>query len=204
MLQDYFDKVYLVNLPEQKERLSSSYSECDKLGIKFDLFKAKSGKDKDVVMNGEKTEGWNRNAASLSLNTSTIIEDAKLKGYKSIFIMEDDVAFEDNFTGIFKSAYKDLPEDWHFFHLNTTHEISTRYVKGCLHRIGGAWCCQAYAINHLVYDIYLEELYKRDRPIDHITYMLQKDVKKSYCTVPNIVKHYPDRYSTLRERIVKY
>ena len=42
MLQDYFDKVYLINLPEQKERLSSSYSECDKFGIKFDLFKAKS------------------------------------------------------------------------------------------------------------------------------------------------------------------
>lgn len=204
MLQNYFDKVYLINLPEQKERLEKSYLECEKLGIEFELFVAKSGKDKDIIMNGDVTEGWNKNAAALSLNTSTIIEQAKLKGYKSIFIMEDDISFENNFVNIFKTAYKNLPKDWQFFHLNTTHEISTKYVGSFLHRIGGAWCCQAYAINHLVYDTYLKELYKRDRPIDHITYMLQKDMKKSYCTVPNIVKHYPNRYSTLREKIVKY
>lgn len=204
MLQDYFDKVYLINLPKQKERLSRSFLNCKKHNIKFNVFPARSGSDEDVIMNGEETEGWNRNAASLSMNTTDIIEDAKSKGYKSIFIMEDDVDFERNFEAVFLKAYNGLPKDWHFFHLNATHEISTKYISSCLHRIGGAWCCQAYGINHLVYDIYLEELYKRDKPIDHITYMLQKRDKKAYCTVPNIVKHHPDRYSTLREKIVKY
>lgn len=204
MLQNYFDKVYLINLPEQKERLKNSTLECSRLDIGFELFVAKSGKDSDVIMNNEETEGWNRNAAALSLNTSTIIEDAKSNGYESIFIMEDDVYFEKDFETIFKRAYNKLPDDWYFFHLNATHEISTKYIGNNLHRLSGAWCCQAYAINHLVYDIYLEELYKRDKPIDHITYELQKKTKKAFCTVPNIVKHRPNRYSTLREKIVKY
>ena len=204
MLQNYFDKIYLINLPDQKDRLRNSSLECDKLGIEFEVFKAKSGKDSDVIMNGDETEGWNRNAAALSLNTSTIIEEAKSNRYKSIFIMEDDVYFEDHFKSIFLKAYHKLPNDWHFFHLNSTHEISTKYIGNNLHRLGGAWCCQAYAISNLAYDIYLEKLYKRDKPIDHITYKLQKEIKKAYCTVPNIVKHYPNRYSTLREKIVKY
>lgn len=204
MLQNYFDKVYLINLPEQTNRLETTKKQCERLNIEFELFIAKSGKDKDIIINGEITESWNRNASALSYNTSSIIEDAKTKGYKSIFIMEDDIFFEPNFIPIFKKSYENLPKDWHFFHLNNIHEISTKYISKFLHRIGGAWCCQAYGINHLVYDIYLKELYKRDKPIDHITYMLQKDMKKSYCTVPNIVKHIPNRYSTLREKIVKY
>lgn len=205
MLQNYFDKVLMVNLDSAKDRLALSTENCERVGIEFERFKATPGKSKYVKMNKEPYEGWNRNASGLAYTTTKIIKKAKKEGWKSVFILEDDVDFIPvNFNEILEKAVNNLPDDWEFFHLNATHQYSSKWVNSCLHRLGGAWCCQAYAVNHIVYDQYLLELEQYDKPIDNITLNLHKANQNSYCTVPNIVLHHPGQFSTLRERKVEY
>lgn len=205
MLQEYFDKVVMINLDSAKDRLALATENCERVGIEFERVRATPGRSKFVKMNEEPYEGWNRNAAALAYTTAKIIKRAKKEKWKSVFIMEDDVSFIPiNFEGIFKTAFRGLPDDWDFFHLNSTHEKPSKWVSSCLHRLGGAWCCQAYAVSERVYDAYLHEIEKYIRPIDNSTMILHGARNKSYCTYPDIVQHVPGQHSTLRERVVEY
>jgi len=205
MLQEYFDKVVMINLDSAKDRLALATKNCEKVGIEFERIKATPGKSKYVTMNKEPYDGWNRNASALAYTTVKIIKRAKKEGWKNVFILEDDVDFiHNNFEGILKTAMSKLPENWDFFHLNSTHQYTSKWVGSCLHRLGGAWCCQAYAVNHTIYDRYIAELEKYDKPIDNVTLNLHAERQKSYCTVPDIVIHHPGNHSTLREKVVEY
>lgn len=205
MLNKFFDKVYLINLPNETDRLSRAIKNCERVGIEFELVPAIHGTSEEVIINSEPSTGWNRNAAALGLTTLKLVKDAKENGYKNIFIMEDDVDFiEFNFTTILSKAIEGLPEDWDFFHLNVTNEYPIEWVSSCLSRLGGAWCCQAYGINSTIYDEYISELEKFMTPIDSITLNLHKLRRKSYCTTPCVVIHHKGKYSTLRETEVAY
>ncbi len=205
MIQKYFDKVVMINLDSAKDRLALSTENCRREGIEFERIKATPGRSKYVKMNKEPYEAWNRNAAALAYTTAKIIKRAKKEGWESVFIMEDDVDFvHNNFQNILNVATSKLPKDWDFFHLNSTHQYSSKWVGSCLHRLGGAWCCQAYAVNHKIYDRYLEEIEKYVMPIDNITLNLHAERKQSYCTVPDIVIHHPGNFSTLRDKVVEY
>lgn len=205
MLNEFFDKVYLINLPQSTDRLERAIINCERVGVEFELVSAIDGTNEEVIINGKQHEGWNKNAAALSLTTLNIIKNAKEKGYKNIFIMEDDVDFIQNrFNLILTRALSGLPEDWDFFHLNVTNETEPLWVSNCLIKLGGAWCCQAYGINSSMYDIYISELDKHMMPIDEITRDLHKSRGNSYATIPSIVVHHEGNYSTLRERNVEY
>jgi GR25 family glycosyltransferase involved in LPS biosynthesis len=205
MINEFFDKVYLINLPSATDRLSAATENCAKVGIEFEVVEAISGDNEKVVMNSKGHVGWNMNAAALGLTTLNIIKDAKEKGYKNIFIMEDDVDFINfNFNEILAKALRGLPNDWDFFHLNVANEYPAKWVSTCLVRLGGAWCCQAYGVNSTMYDRYITELEKCIMPIDEVTLKLHKLRKKSYATSPCIVIHHEGNYSTLREQEVDY
>lgn len=205
MIQNYFDKVFLINLPAAKDRLAYATENCEREGIEFELVKAISGASDKVIFNGVEREGWNRNAAALALTTLNIVKKAKKNKWKSVFIMEDDVNFiSHNFNPILMKAMTRFPEEWDFFHLNIFNEYAPQWVSPCLIRLGGAWCCQAYAINEQIYDRYIEELSKFDRPIDQITMEIHKEREMSYATKPSIVIHVERNWSTLREKIVEY
>ena len=102
MLNEFFDKVYVINLADAEDRLEDFTKEAVRTGIEFTRVEAIPGSDESVVMNGIEGEGWNRNAAALAKTTLNIIKDAKLKGYKKIFIFEDDsFMISHNFQTIF-------------------------------------------------------------------------------------------------------
>ena len=205
MLNEFFDKAYLINLPQSTDRLKRAIINCERVGIEFELIEAIDGTNEEVIINGKQHEGWNKNAAALSLTTLKIIKDAKEKGYKNIFIMEDDIDFiKSKFNLILTRALSALPEDWDFFHLNVKNETKPLWVSNCLIKLGGAWCCQAYGVNSSMYDIYISELDKCIMPIDEITKNLHKSRGKSYATLPSIVVHHRGNFSTLREKNVEY
>lgn len=209
MIQETFDKVYVINVPKYKDRrLTTKKRLKEKLGMvegeHYEFFRATTGKSKFAKFNGEPYQGWNRNAAGLVYTTKRIIEKAKKEGWKNVFIMEDDVDFIPNFEKLWKEALKNLPEDFDFFHINATHEKPSKWHRGLIHKIRAAWCCQAYAVNESMYDLYLGELEKSECPIDATTLSFHRQRGRSYCVVPNLVLHHADEWSSLREKIVEY
>lgn len=203
-----FDKVFVINVASYKERRQLSKERLETIGMQegldYEFFRATTGKSKFAKLNGTESIGWNRNAAGLVYTTRRIIETAKKNKWKSVFVFEDDFLFVNNFKDLYKKAIKDLPEDYDFFHLNSTHVRPPVWKKGLIHTIKDARCCQAYAIHESVYDVYLDHLKRSDKPIDETTRLIQGERKRSYCTRPNLVYHQEGLYSSLREKIVHY
>lgn len=213
---DFFDKVYVINLKESEDRLEGFKKEAERVGLTFQRVEAIHGTDRSVTFNGIENDGWNKNAAALALTTLKILKDAKNNGYKKILIFEDDsFMIPQNFNSIFRRSVRHLPErvkdeegnesgGWDFFHFNTYDEYPSKWVAPCLIKLAGAWCCQAYGINEQVYDEYIARLEKFDMPIDNMTLLIHKEREMSFATRPSIVSHRIGRYSTLRENVVQY
>jgi GR25 family glycosyltransferase involved in LPS biosynthesis len=214
MINEIVDKVYVINTKSAVLRMSEVKIELERNNILFERVEA-IPLDK-VVLPSEENKGlnwdkwgWNECAVSLLETTCKIIEDAKSKNYKRILIFEDDAYINDENLNLVLPGIKQLIEnekEWHFIHLNysntnsfkfTNYQYINRLNKGCL-------CCQAYFINHQIYDIYLDKLKEKKKPIDETTRELHTFYKKSF--VPSIipVDHIKNKYSTIRGKEVPY
>lgn len=214
MIDKLVDKVFVINTKNATDRMESISKHLGDLGIEFTRIEAISTDLlEDVDKSGYEnidprfTEGWNINAKSLLETTRGIIKDSIDNNYDKILILEDDAFFHDYEKGVNSlSEFLKGYDGWDFIHLNhlgTPYFGFTQY-NGILRLTQGCFCCQAYLINKNVMEVYLEELDKCDKPIDHTTRKLHKTRKRSFVVNPKMVTHTPGNYSTIRERIVDY
>lgn len=205
MIQDFFDKVYVINLETSTDRLELITEKAQRAGVEFERWEAVPGSSDRVSFNEEdKTEGWNENAYGLTLTTIDILEDAKQKGYNNVFILEDDANFTTNLNNVLSKIMRKIPEDWDFIHLNANHQKRPDHIAPVTTKITRAICCQAYGISSNMYDIYLDRLKTFSKPIDEHTADLHEERGNSYAPSANIVYHVSNLESTIREEIVNY
>jgi len=93
-LTDYFDKTYIINLPERKDRLWMIKHELKRAGIKLtpgkvEIFRGIRPADPGVFPN--------RGIRGCFLSHLTILKQAQKDDLKNVLIMEDDLAISDFF-----------------------------------------------------------------------------------------------------------
>lgn len=207
MIHTYFDHTYVINIPLiYQDRLNLITHQCAQIGLEFEVFPGVDGYRTDFTWDETNTAtmpGWTKGAAGLVYTTINIINDAKAKGYKNILILEDDLIFKPNTNKKVEEAMASLPSDWELFHFAATHHIQPDWSGNRLIRLNGSWSCQMYAINSSIYDLYLEELQKVDKPIDVITSEIFHPRSKSYAINPSIIETVPN-FSTIRNRFINH
>ncbi len=200
-INDFFDKVFLINLDSSEERLKNSSKELERLGISFERIPAIDGCIEKIEFYGTENDRWNNRSAALSLTTENILKSSKGK-YSNILIFEDDIRFKKSANQLITNGLNNLPNSWEIIVLNTINNFEKISDALYIKRIKKACCCQAYALNSSVFDDYIELLSKRDRPIDECLVMLQEK-KESYAIYPFPIAH-DAGYSTIRKRNVNY
>jgi hypothetical protein len=199
-LNSYFDHVYLINI--SADRLHNSQIELAKIGLTYEVFPATNAYTQTITWNNQNSgmPGWTVGAAGLVYSTKAVIQDAKTKGYQKILILEDDLVFSQDIKTRVTAAMdiiKNAPLTWELLHFAATDYIGRTWVSEGLAKLNGAWSCQMYAVNSSIFDTYLTELNKVDKPIDLITSGVFHPRGKSYCINPGIVKTVPN-FSTIR------
>jgi len=203
MFQEYFDKVWVINLAKSKDRLEEFSKQAESIGLEYERFPAYDGhKNKLKIKSNNKYPGWNQGAAGLVRTTIKIIQDAKKNGYKNVMIFEDDAVFHGK-TSETVSQLMSKVKEWELIHFCTKHIRPPKWVGRNTARIKSAWRCQAYAINESIYDEMLRLLNKMDKPLDVITAYDIHPKGNSYCPIVNAVDH-PMNYSTIRQKEVDY
>lgn len=207
MLHKHVDKVYVVNLPESTDRAANIAKQCYDIGCQYELFPAIDGRKENVDwfenQYAKNVHGWTQGAAGLVYTTINIINDAKKKGYKSIFIMEDDIKFKPIVNEIVDECVKNLPDNWDLFHLTAQHFRQPQRMGPNLLRLNGAWSCQAYMISERAYDKYLKWLELVDRPIDSVTAEKIHTEGNSFAPLTNLIITDPN-ISTIRGEFINY
>lgn len=184
-INEYFDKVILINLDRREDRLEKLSTQLNNLGITFERFSAIDGKAEgiDPIVAGRMshTKVWEENLG------------------KKVLILEDDAEFVDNFNEKFAEVIQTLPSDWDVFYLGALVAKTT----GKLIQVNEHWYKQvvstgshAYCLKPGKMGYFINKLKDYQWYID-IGLRLEAVDNNCYITQPNLVTQFPS-YSDLR------
>lgn len=184
MLKELVDNTYLINLDRREDMYLSALKECNKIGLPFERISAVNGLNLEQPKNYNpndrlESQYWNRGALALLKTTITIIEDAKIKGYKNILILEDDIEFDEHINDFIDSHWNKVPLDVQMFNFGVQHVREPMKLNDKVNLVTFGFCCHCYMINETVYDAYLSCLYGEHKQIDLITC---EDIQKMHTT----------------------
>jgi GR25 family glycosyltransferase involved in LPS biosynthesis len=182
-INEYFDKVVVINLDKRTDRLEKISKQLDELGITFERFSAIDGTGKNPMLAGKDShvEVWKQNLG------------------KRVLILEDDAYFVEGFQERFDEVIQTLPEEWDVFYLGVFLDKRT----GKVIKINNDWYrqvvstgTQAYCLYPDMMQFFIDRIEAYDGYVDVGLRILAEDTN-AYITQPNLVTQYAG-YSDLR------
>lgn len=122
-LIDFFDKSYIINLPERQDRYRAMRRELEKVGIffpsdKVELFPA--------IKKTERGEFPSVGARGCFLSHLAILNQAKEQGLKNVLIIEDDLSFSNRFVQNQQALATELQQlEWDILYLGHIEAVKT-------------------------------------------------------------------------------
>ena len=199
MMTKYFEHTYLVNLPQHTGRKLKTLEHLEFYGIYPEVFEASNGYASPLLNKYQEYSNkpigkldyfsdfneleFNRNKHFIETAGAygyidtyiNILKDAKIKGYESILIFEDDVLLSKDFNKRFDNLYKTLKDNWKFiglgasqYHWNSV-DLSQAEKKGYYSPKQLDTCGSfAIAIHKEIFDELIELQQKFEAPFDHL------------------------------------
>jgi len=184
-VNDFFDKVIVINLDRRTDRMDKLAPQLEKLGIQYKRFSAVDGKKLDID--------------PIVAGLQSHLQVMKQIAGQRVLILEDDAQFVEDFNEKFEKVMQTLPEDWDIFYLGA---LVPKDV-GLIRMVNRHWGIQvlttgsqAYCINPSRLEYFISKLEDYNSYIDIGLRDFAKDLK-AYITQPNLVVQFPS-YSDLR------
>jgi GR25 family glycosyltransferase involved in LPS biosynthesis len=115
------DKVYVINLENDKEKLKSVSKKLENQHIVFERFDAIDGSS--IKNDNRLTEFCNNYCTNgikgCALSHKTVWENALKNNYEAIAVLEDDIIFNKNFNTILQLNYHSIPNDFDIIYLGS-------------------------------------------------------------------------------------
>jgi GR25 family glycosyltransferase involved in LPS biosynthesis len=192
-VNDYFDRVVVINLDRRQDRMKKLDPQLKELGIEYDRFSAHDARELGIKPYVAGT--WS--------HTTVWSRYRQIFGDIKILILEDDALFCEDFNEKFSKAIETLPDNWDIFYLGALLDKLTGKVE----RVNDQWSkqivstgTQAYCINPKRLQRFYEEIKDKEWYIDVELRMLAEEYN-AYIAQPNLVTQFPS-YSDLREEEV--
>jgi GR25 family glycosyltransferase involved in LPS biosynthesis len=120
IFNEYFDKVLIINLERDVNRMRNMDNLCKKEGLMYERCNAIDGSKKDKYNEYiTKPCQWlcTNGMIGCALSHYFIWKRVVEERIDRILVLEDDIYFMDGYKDVFKEAIKELPEDWDMFYL---------------------------------------------------------------------------------------
>ena len=216
-LNDYFSKIYCINLDERTDKYEECLIEFKKVNIKVERFAAIKGP------NPKKNKRSKSGEVGLRLTSIEILKNAINNNYQNILILEDDVTFVEGFNDKLNKAIKYLPENWdllyiggnHFFnkgefslvHGDKNFKINKNNYKTLNHKLCKTTWTQtthAIAINSKFFETALETVKETRLALDQMYCKLQQNNScNAYTFLPSLALQRPT-ISDIENKYVDY
>lgn len=116
-INEYYDRVFIINLDRRTDRWDNSVSQCNKHGIKYERFPAL-----EVLVDG-KPHGNSGCTAS----HKALLERLALSDWERILILEDDVDFFDGTQEKFATQILEVPDDCDILFIGGSYGSKPQY-----------------------------------------------------------------------------
>lgn len=201
-INNYFEKIYCVNLARRPERWELSKEQFATHGINAERCEAVDGTKHDRV--GRMSHG----EVGCLLSHLNILKECRDKNISNVFITEDDVEFHKDLNNLFSQYVEELPE-WDILYLGATHALCYPYmdrppikVTDHVYKVYNAHATHAYAVNSSCYDLLIDFVSKMEDPLDVIYTKLQSHLR-TYIFRPHLAWQRDD-YSDIAGKYVNY
>lgn len=160
-INNYFDKIIVVNLDRRKDRWNKIEKQFKELNITNYLRVSaidptQSENNIKIPSNFYDTPG----AYGMLCSARKVLLIAKRNNYKRILLLEDDIIFHNKFNKLFEQKTKNIPNNWLLYYLGTSLH-NWRIKERCnikehyMHAQGTIAGAFAVGIDHRVYDMLL-------------------------------------------------
>ncbi len=112
-----------------------------------------------------------------------VVREALKTGAPSVFIVEDDVIFHDDFHHRLEQYAGQLPDDWDAIFFGAIHLADPVPVAPGIARMTRSFSTYAYCLRNKVFKAFLSEAEQMLRPVDHTTLAMQREYR-FYCFTP--------------------
>ena len=114
-----------------------------------------------------------------------VVQEARRLGAPSVLIFEDDAAFDPRLDEKFKKYFQQVPSDWEMLFFGANHMAAPLEVSENVVRIASANSTFTYALNHTVFDDFIELNSRALTAVDLNNRTLQAD-HACYCFRPHL------------------
>lgn len=209
-----FDKIFIINLDERKDRWSNVVKELQKMDIaNYERFSAIK-----PMFNNIPSQYYNKlvsphkykvpyiiGSMGCKMSHYEIIKIAKQRNYSKILIFEDDISFKYDKEKTYELMNNVITRDWHMLYLSANHRSMPSLLDNDIYKVNEALCTHAYALHKNSFNYLLETMMNIGCEIDnyYIYAMQQNDKVKCRCVYPNILTQISS-YSDVLNRDVNY
>jgi GR25 family glycosyltransferase involved in LPS biosynthesis len=174
-MKDYFDKIFCINLDRRKDRWEETVQELKKWGV-FEGINRISAVDGNKIKNTTKLKNGELGLLETHLK---ILRNAKTKKYKNILLIEDDIEFTKEIQNL-ESYFNELPKNWDMLWFGGNHNTHAgnkiNLVSDKIIKCNNTYSTHCFAINNSVYDILIDIILKREKPVD----VYYSDIQKTH------------------------
>lgn len=195
-LNDYFDKIYCINLSRRVDRWEECLNEFKKYNLKVDRFDAIDGS------NLHSTSNLNSGQLGTIQSHLNVLLKAKNDNLKNVLVLEDDIEFDRDFVSSFDEWHSEIPDDWDIIMFGGNHIGNNPWSPGKLikvtehvYRVTYSLALHCYAVKNTVYDKLITSLSEMNTPADNAVAKVQSEIN-CYIIRPHLAWQRPS-YSDL-------
>jgi len=181
-LNDFFPYKVCINLDKRRDRWEKMLSRFAQHNIEqVARFPALDGKSLELPPAWDFFPG----AYGCLRSHLAVIEQARHEGRPSVLIFEDDAVFDPRLNTRFTESVQQLPQDWDMVLFGGLHGEPPRQVSRNVVRVSYSLSTYAYALNHTIYEDFIEVNRRALKVLDENTRSLQNQFN-CYCFMPHL------------------
>lgn len=195
-LNNYFDKIYCINLDKRHERIEQFQTEVNKIGgFEFERYSAVDGEL--LVQHPLLKQG----ACGCLQSHLDILKTIVNNNLNNVLIFEDDTVFLDEFKN-FNEYIKQLPQNWDMLYFGGNQMRVTIPITENIHKVTKCFTTSYYAITNKMARIMIPIIEKMESQID-VLYSKQHLNYNCYVFNPKLCIQRPG-YSDVLNKEVNY
>lgn len=199
-LNDYFKKIYCINLDKRKDRWDLAEPHFIENNLNVERVSGIDGSTLNLEFPPEIKEG----AVGCSLSHLFTIKLAKQNKLENFLLLEDDVVFDQNINEKFYDLLDQVPDDWDMLYLGGQHfhgmdmpQVSENVYK-CVYTLAA----QSVGIKNTVYDYFIDKLMDITK-INDLHYAESHKEINAYVLIPHLTWQ-RNTYSDIEKAYVDY
>ncbi len=182
-MNNFFDRIFCVNLDSRPDRWKSAVEEFEKHSLQVERIPGIDGSKMNLDFPPEIKEG----AVGCALSQFFAIKYAKQLGLNNFLLLEDDIQFEDNINNIFDEYVKEVPEDWDMLYLGGQHYhgMNLQQISEHVYKCEYTLAAHSVAFKSTVFDRFINNLIDITKPCD-VHYAESHKEINAYVFIPHL------------------